>query len=200
MHGRGPREWLAEADQVDRAVYTAVARTSTPLLDEAMRRVARAADYSRLSIAASAVLAAVGGPKGRSAAGSGLVAVGATSAIVNAIVKPLSRRRRPDTRAGRIPRARKVAMPASRSFPSGHAASAMAFASGAGQVLPIAGIPLHALAALVAYSRVHTGVHYPGDVVAGSLLGAVIADLTSSGSAALRRCRAGEALDSGRDG
>ena len=31
-----------------------------------------------------------------------------------------------------------------------------------GSVLPVAGIPLHALAALVAYSRVHTGVHYPG--------------------------------------
>ena len=33
--------------------------------------------------------------------------------------------------------------------------------------------PLHALAAGVAYSRVHTGVHYPGDVVAGSLIGVV---------------------------
>ena len=65
-----------------------------------------------------------------------------------------------------------------RSFPSGHTAAAVAFASGAGRVLPLAGVPLHALAALVGYSRVHTGVHYPGDVLAGAVLGSVIADVT----------------------
>ena len=32
-------------------------------------------------------------------------------------------------------------------------------------------LPLRLLAALVAYSRVHTGVHYPGDVVVGALIG-----------------------------
>ena len=63
------------------------------------------------------------------------------------------------------------------SFPSGHTAAAVAFATGAGREWPIVGIPLHGLAALVGYSRVHTGVHYPGDVVAGALIGAVVADL-----------------------
>jgi undecaprenyl-diphosphatase len=48
-----------------------------------------------------------------------------------------------------------------------------------GHVLPAAAAPLRGLAALVAYSRVHTGVHYPGDVVAGSLLGAALAQLTA---------------------
>jgi membrane-associated phospholipid phosphatase len=38
---------------------------------------------------------------------------------------------------------------------------------------------LRALAAIVAYSRVHTGVHYPGDVVAGALTGVSLAELTS---------------------
>jgi undecaprenyl-diphosphatase len=46
-------------------------------------------------------------------------------------------------------------------------------------VLPPAAIPLRGLAALVAYSRVHTGVHYPGDVVAGALIGTVLAQLTA---------------------
>ena len=35
-----------------------------------------------------------------------------------------------------------------------------------------------ALATVVAYSRVHTGVHFPGDVLVGSLLGVSIAQIT----------------------
>jgi hypothetical protein len=35
----------------------------------------------------------------------------------------------------------------------------------------MAWLPLHALAAAVTYSRIHTGVHYSGDVLAGSLMG-----------------------------
>ena len=44
---------------------------------------------------------------------------------------------------------------------------------------PAVSIPLQGLAALVAYSRVHTGVHYPGDVLAGALAGTVLARLTA---------------------
>jgi undecaprenyl-diphosphatase len=71
-------------------------------------------------------------------------------------------------------------MPGSRSFPSGHTAAAVAFASSVSEVLPVAGLPLRGLAALVGYSRIHTGVHYPGDVVGGAVIGGVTADLTSS--------------------
>ena len=70
-------------------------------------------------------------------------------------------------------------MPTSHSFPSGHAASAFAFASAVGRVLPAEGIPLHALATAVAYSRVHTGVHFPGDVVLGAVIGTVVAQATT---------------------
>jgi undecaprenyl-diphosphatase len=63
-------------------------------------------------------------------------------------------------------------MPLSASFPSGHAASGFAFAAAVGRDQPWLGMALRFLAAAVAYSRVHTGVHYPGDVVVGSLVGA----------------------------
>jgi undecaprenyl-diphosphatase len=45
--------------------------------------------------------------------------------------------------------------------------------------MPLAGVPLRGLAALVAYSRVHTGVHYPADVVSGAILGSVLAQSTT---------------------
>jgi membrane-associated phospholipid phosphatase len=57
-------------------------------------------------------------------------------------------------------------------FPSGHAASAFAFAYAVGRHLPVLAVPIRLLAAGVAYSRVHIGVRYPGDVVIGSIVGA----------------------------
>ncbi|WP_304363106.1 phosphatase PAP2 family protein [Rhodococcus tukisamuensis] len=65
-----------------------------------------------------------------------------------------------------------VPMPESASFPSGHAASAFAFAYTVGRHYPALAVPIRLLASGVAYSRVHTVVHYPGDVVLGSVLGA----------------------------
>ena len=171
--------WLRDAERVDLALYAAIARTPTPALDGAMGRLTRAADYSRLSMGAAAVIATVGGRRGRRAAASGLVSVGVTAAIVNLALKPLGRRRRPDRLAEEVPVARHTRMPISTSFPSGHSATAFAFATGVGHVLPAASIPLQALAALVAYSRVHAGVHYPGDVVGGALAGTVLAQLAT---------------------
>jgi membrane-associated phospholipid phosphatase len=171
--------WLEDAERIDAAVYAAVARTPTPSLDHAMSRIARAADYSRLNLAAAGVLAAVGGSRGRRAAKMGLASVAVTATLVNAVMKPLGRRRRPDRVAQEIPEARHVPMPASSSLPSGHAAAAFAFATGVGQVSPQAAAPLRLMAAVVAYSRVHTGVHYPGDVIAGALIGAALAQGTT---------------------
>jgi membrane-associated phospholipid phosphatase len=176
---RVPRAWLAEIESIDLAVYRAIAATPTPLLDTAMRRLSEAANYSRLSIASAGVLALVGGPRGRRAAALGLSCVASTATIVNVAVKPIGRRHRPDRAGAGVPDARHVELPRSRSFPSGHTAAAVAFAAGVSRVLPAAAVPLRSLAAVVGYSRVHTGVHYPGDVVAGALLGAMIADVTA---------------------
>jgi membrane-associated phospholipid phosphatase len=174
----GAGDWLAEVDRLDRSVYEAIARTRTPLLDRSMRALSRAADHSKLSLAASLALAIAGGPDGRRAAVRGLASVAVTATVVNALIKPLARRRRPDRALALVPSARQVDMPRSRSFPSGHAAAAFAFATGAGRVLPSAGPPLAALATLVGYSRIHTGVHYPVDVIGGALVGVTLAEAT----------------------
>jgi membrane-associated phospholipid phosphatase len=173
---RGPgTPWataLHELGAVDRAVYRAVAVTPTPHLDKTFRQLSTVANYSRLWLGIGAAIATLGGRRGRRVALEGVLAIGATSATVNLGIKPLARRQRP-VRADPAPFAgRFVAMPESTSFPSGHSASAFAFAYTVGRHYPGLAVPMRLLASGVAYSRVHTGVHYPGDVVLGSIVGA----------------------------
>jgi membrane-associated phospholipid phosphatase len=175
--GGGRTRWMtevrSEARAVDQAVFDAVAATRTPVLDRFMVALSDAADYSRLWLLTAAVLAVVGGGRGRRAALQGVLAIGLASAVANVGVKPLAGRRRPERSDERpISRSRQVRRPVSTSFPSGHAASAFAFASATGQAAPVTWIPLHLAAGLVAYSRVHTGMHYPSDVATGAVLGA----------------------------
>lgn len=174
----GVAAWLAEAKSVDQAMYNAIVATPTPSLDDGMRRLSVSANYSRLWLGLAGAFAALGGPSGRRAAAHGLISVAITSAIVNIALKRAGHRARPE-RPGQLAGERQVPMPGSRAFPSGHAAVAFAFSTAVGRDLPVVAVPLHALAGLVAYSRVHTGVHYPGDVAAGSILGVGLAQLTT---------------------
>ncbi|MFI5123343.1 MAG: phosphatase PAP2 family protein [Vicinamibacteria bacterium] len=171
--------WLRDAERVDGAVYAAIAHTPTPALDAAMARLTHAADYSRLWLAAAGIMAATGGARGRRAAASGLASVGVTAAVVNLGLKPLGGRRRPDRVAEQVPLERQARMPISTSFPSGHSAAAFAFATGVGHVLPGVSVPLQALAAVVAYSRHHTRVQKPGDLLVGALCGTLLARHTA---------------------
>jgi undecaprenyl-diphosphatase len=175
-HRAGPlsrqvAQGLRELGAVDRAIYSAVAATPTPTLDEPLRRLSNAANNSRLWLTIAAGLGVAGGGAGRRAALRGTVAIGVTSALVNLAVKSAWSRQRPDRTGAGVPVWRNVRMPTSTSFPSGHAASGFAFAAAIGRDQPWLGLGLRFLAAAVAYSRVHTGVHYPGDIVVGSLIG-----------------------------
>ncbi|WP_425440516.1 bifunctional phosphatase PAP2/diacylglycerol kinase family protein [Prauserella shujinwangii] len=133
----------------------------------------RSANKGRLWWAVAAVLATRKGPVRRGAL-RGIAAVAAASASANLLGKPLLPRRRPA--ADWVPEHRRlVRRPTSSSFPSGHAASATAFVTAVTMESPRTGAALLPLAAAVAYSRVHTGVHWPSDVGAGMLIGAASA-------------------------
>jgi undecaprenyl-diphosphatase len=84
-----------------------------------------------------------------------------------------------------------VDLPATYSFPSGHATVSFACATVLAFAVPRLRVPLYALAALIAFSRVYVGVHYPFDVLAGAalglLLGVGIAIALRMLAAALRR-------------
>lgn len=159
--------------RADAAAYRRVLGMRSRRLDAVMPPLSRAADRSLAWIVMAGAFAATG-PRGRRAAVRGLACVAATSFVANLPGKLIGGRGRPDPLL--VPSARRlVRIPTSSSFPSGHAASAFAFAVGAGAEAPAAAPALTALAAAVAFSRVYTGVHYPGDVAAGALLGATIA-------------------------
>jgi undecaprenyl-diphosphatase len=170
---------INELSGLDRAVYAAVAASPTPSLDTALRRLSHAANYSRISFAIAAGLIVFGGDPGRRAAFRGVASIALTSAVMNTAIKPWAKRRRPDRDTADVPVKRHVRMPTSHSFPSGHSAAAFAFATGVGRNMPGAAPPLTALAFLVGYSRVHTGVHYPGDVVVGSICGVTLAEVAN---------------------
>jgi undecaprenyl-diphosphatase len=80
-----------------------------------------------------------------------------------------------------------VDLPATFSFPSGHATVSFACATVLAFAIPRLAVPLYALAALIAFSRVYVGVHYPIDVIAGAALGVLIATALRMLAAARRR-------------
>jgi undecaprenyl-diphosphatase len=77
--------------------------------------------------------------------------------------------------------------PSTYSLPSGHATVAFACATVLALAVPRLRWAFYGLAALIAFSRVYVGVHYPFDVVAGAVLGVVIAIALRMLAAALRR-------------
>lgn len=172
-------EWLRreaqEINRVDRELVRRSAAIPPSAADDGLKALTRTANHSLLWFAVAAALASRKGVT-RRAALRGVAAIGGSSFTINAMAKPLLPRRRPaweDVPVGR--RLNQNERPNSSSFPSGHAASAAAFATAVTMESPAMGLAVAPVAAAVAYSRVHTGVHYASDVAVGMLLGSGIA-------------------------
>jgi undecaprenyl-diphosphatase len=73
-----------------------------------------------------------------------------------------------------------ITPPPGFSFPSGHAAWSIAAAMTGAAMSPALGPVLVTTALLIGASRVRLGVHYPGDVVAGQVIGALASAIVLS--------------------
>lgn len=158
--------------RLDAELYARWHRTETPRLDRVLPPLSRAANHGVLWMGLAGVLWASGRPDCRRAALRGLGGLTIASALTNGPGKWITDRPRPAPDLVTLGR-RLLRAPRTSSFPSGHSASAAAFATGVALEQPLVAVPVGLLAAGVAASRVHTGVHYPGDVVAGLAVGAV---------------------------
>lgn len=159
---------------LDREVFEAIAESPSPLLDAVMPRLSSAADHSKLWFVLAAAIGAVGSTSAKRGAARGVASLAVTSLLTNQVAKRVWKRPRPNWATVPVVR-RSRRMPTSNSLPSGHSASAAAFAVGVGLESPPVGLGLALLAGMVGVSRVATGAHYPGDVLAGFGLGAAIA-------------------------
>jgi undecaprenyl-diphosphatase len=132
--------------------------------------LSRLANRGFLWLAVAAALWATGDRQARRAAWRGIGSMAAASVAANVVGKGLTSRRRPYLDVPVRPRLQRV--PRSSSFPSGHAANAAAFVTGAAIEMPYLAAPGIALATAVGASRVATGMHYLSDVLAGTAIGA----------------------------
>ena len=119
-------------------------------------------------VGAGIALAWMGGSKGRRAGLATSIAALGTTYVVQRMIKPVFRRKRPHV-------GREVLVVGIRttdaSFPSGHAASSFAAATAIAAFYPKASPLVFGLAAGVGASRIHLGHHFPSDVAVGGLIG-----------------------------
>jgi diacylglycerol kinase family enzyme/membrane-associated phospholipid phosphatase len=161
-----PRRWDARLSAV-------VGRLPISPADRWLRRLSAAADNGVLWLVIGTLLGLAKGSLRRGAI-RGIGSMWVSSLLVNVVLKRLFARGRPHLAAagnGRRPRRAPVTL----SFPSGHSSSAAAFVTGVAMENTPAGAALAPLGLAVGYSRVHGGVHYPGDVLAGFAVGGAVA-------------------------
>ena len=170
-------------------------------------------DFDRWRVAVVVVWALIvlfGGAKGRWVALMLIPLIAASDQLASSVVKPLVARMRPCEVLGGVrlwhgpegwittPFDVARSYKSSFAFPSSHAAnitSSMLFLGLAYRRLLA---PLAVVAALVGLSRIYIGVHWPSDVLAGTVIGAALAFLAYAAFRKIRHQGREEAADAPR--
>lgn len=164
---------------MDAALFSAINGAHAPWLDTVMTWVSWLGYFPGVWFLSAA--AALLSPRLRATAFRACLAVSLTYVMASGVVKPIVGRARP-YQAGLVAARTVEPSPATGySFPSGHAATAVAGALAGTRLVPAAAPVLWGLATLMAVSRIYVGVHYPSDVLAGALLGVLCTYLVLGG-------------------
>ena len=179
---RGPGRYRAIGVTVsgwsplDRRIYKAIhGLPHTPLSDRYIALLSDAGEGAGW-VAAGVGVAWLGGPRGRRAGIATALAALGTTYVVQRMVKPIFRRRRPFVNQEVMVVGIRTA---DASFPSGHTAASFAAATALSTFYPNAAPLVFTLATLVGASRVHLGHHFPSDVTAGAMIGIGTGTLTA---------------------
>jgi undecaprenyl-diphosphatase len=116
-----------------------------------------------------------------------VAATSITTSLLNALFKYAVQRDRPPTVI--LDPKPLMEVPTTSSFPSGHTSTSFACAYVISRLAPRLTIPVFVLAALIGFSRVYVGVHYPLDFVAGAIFGLIVARALLMLLTALQRSR-----------
>lgn len=169
------------ADKLDISIIEAVHRIDNPTMHRTMNAITQLGSHAGIATAAG-ITALMMFRRGRKHdAWTMIVSTGGAMAI-NTILKNIFRRQRP------IELARRIKLPKSHSFPSGHSLlSAATYPIVAHHLVERHSLPVQALAHSLAgmivisvgFSRVYFGVHFPSDVLGGFAAGFGWLGLTS---------------------
>ncbi|MQY28930.1 bifunctional phosphatase PAP2/diacylglycerol kinase family protein [Nocardia aurantia] len=169
--GSGLRRTRGRIAAADLRLLDAVGARRSVVLDRVLPGLGRWANHGVLWFVVGIGISVRKDRRTRRAALRGAAAIGIASPLTNLVFKNVFRRSRPPITG--VPLVRHlVRPPITPSFPSGHSASAAAFATAVAMEAPAAvAVPVGVLAASVAVSRVVSGAHYPSDVVVGAAVG-----------------------------
>lgn len=169
------------ADRYDEMIMETVHQIDHPAMHRAMHGITQLGTHVAIGTAAGITAIAML-RKGKKHDASTVVVSTVGAMAINTILKHVFQRQRP------IERARRIALPNSHSFPSGHSLlSAATYPIVAHHLVQDASVPTQALAHTIAgvvilsvgFSRVYFGVHFPSDVLGGFAAGFGWLGLTS---------------------
>ena len=165
-------EWLLEMD--GKLLRWLMEACSHPVLDEGMTFISKLGNKGFIWIAIGVVFLLFGLKNKKWSVRGGMVlcSLAANFLACNVVLKPLIDRTRPYYVLDYTPLIPPVG---DASFPSGHTSASFAAATAIYAINKKWGITAYIFAAVMGFSRLYLGVHFPTDVLAGALVGTAAA-------------------------